>query len=74
MPKTSKQIKKEDLLKDKRVIDEINRHLWLESERSGHDVGFENAAADWLERFSKAWMDYHTPKKTFTFFKKSSGQ
>jgi len=55
-----------DLLKDKRVIEEINRHLWIESERAGYDIGFDNAAVDWLERFSKAWMTYHMPKKKLT--------
>lgn len=51
------------LLKDRRVIEEINRHLWLESEKAGDDIGFEKAAADWLERFSKAWMQYHMPQR-----------
>lgn len=51
------------LLSDRRVIDEINRHRWIESERAGQDIGFEQASADWLERFSKAWMDYHMPKR-----------
>lgn len=51
------------LLKDKRVIEEINRHLWIESEKAGRDIGFNQAAEDWLKNFSKAWMDYHLPKK-----------
>jgi hypothetical protein len=55
--------KKSQLLKDKRVVEEINRHLWVESEKQGHDIGFEKAAEDWLENFSKAWMNYHLPKK-----------
>ena len=73
MSKPIKQIKKDDLLKDKRVVEEINRHLWLESERAGHDIGFENAASDWLQNFSKAWMDYHMPKKSRASSKKSAG-
>ncbi|MBP9853649.1 MAG: hypothetical protein KBD53_02140 [Candidatus Omnitrophica bacterium] len=51
------------LIKNKQVIEEINRHLWIESEKAGYDIGFEKAAADWMERFSKAWMNYHMPKK-----------
>ncbi len=51
------------LLSDRRVVDEINRHRWIESERAGQDIGFEQASTDWLERFSKAWMDYHIPKR-----------
>ncbi|MCA9408580.1 MAG: hypothetical protein H6755_01110 [Candidatus Omnitrophica bacterium] len=55
---------KKKLLKDRKVVEEINRHLWIESEKAGHDIGFDNAAADWLERFSKAWLEYHMPKKS----------
>lgn len=51
------------LLKDRKVVDEINRHLWIESEKAGYDIGFEKAAEDWLKKFSKAWMAYHMPKK-----------
>ncbi len=55
---------KEELLKDRRVVEEINRHLWIESEKAGCNIGFEKAAQDWLENFSKAWMTYHMPEKT----------
>ncbi len=51
------------LLNNKKVVEEINRHRWIESEKAGHDVGFEQASLDWLERFSQAWMDYHMPKQ-----------
>ena len=59
------EIEKKKLLADRRVVEEINRHLWIESEKAGRDIGFENAAEDWLKHFSKAWMDYHMPKKKF---------
>jgi len=49
-----------ELLKDKRVIEEINRHLWIESEKAGYDIGFEKAAEDWLKRFSGEWVKYHS--------------
>ena len=48
--------KKESLLSDTRVIDEINRHRWIESEMAGSDSGFEKASGDWLNRFSEAWL------------------
>ncbi len=51
-----------ELLKDKQVIEEINRHLWIESEKAGYDIGFEKAAADWLKRFSSEWVKFHMPK------------
>lgn len=60
------------LLKNKNVIEEINRHRWIESEKSGRDIGFEQASIDWLERFSKAWMDYHMPKRKRSSSKASS--
>ena len=51
------------LLKNKKVIDEINRHRWIESEKAGHDIGFERASVEWLEKFSLAWMQYHMPNR-----------
>jgi len=54
---------KKRLLKNKKVVEEINRHRWIESEKSGYDIGFEKASLDWLEKFSKAWMHYHMPSR-----------
>jgi hypothetical protein len=53
------------LLRNKKVIEEINRHKWLESEIAGYDIGFEAATEDWLKRHAAAWVAYHsgrTPK------------
>lgn len=47
---------KEKLLQDSRVIEEINRHKWFESQKVGYDIGFEKAAEDWIKRFSAEWM------------------
>ena len=52
----------EKLLRDKRVIAEIERHLWIESEKAGYDIGFERAKEEWLKNFSSAWMNYHMPE------------
>ena len=49
------------LLTDRRVIEEIQRHLWIESEKAGFDIGFDKAKEDWLKNFSRAWMQYHFP-------------
>jgi hypothetical protein len=51
------------LLHNKNVIEEINRHKWLESELAGCDIGFEAAAEDWLKNHARAWVDYHVNKK-----------
>ena len=54
---------KEKLLTNKKAVEEINRHRWIESEKIGHDIGFETASGDWLEKFSSAWMQYHMPNR-----------
>lgn len=54
---------KQKLLSDKSVIEEIQRHQWIESEKAGYDVGFEKASEDWLNRYAQAWMDYHWPAR-----------
>ena len=59
----NEKIPSQKLLKNRKVIEEINRHQWLESEKHGYDIGFDLAAEDWLKHFSKAWMNYHMPKR-----------
>ena len=54
---------KKNLLENKNVIDEINRHLWIESEKAGYDIGYEKAAEDWLTRFSGEWMKINMPEE-----------
>ena len=36
-------------------IAEIERHKWFLSQNAGHDVGFENAAADWVANYAAKW-------------------
>jgi hypothetical protein len=50
------------LLRNKKVIEEINRHKWLESEIAGYDIGFEAATEDWLKKHASAWVTYHSNK------------
>lgn len=35
--------------------EEILRHKWLESERLGHDIGFERALLDWIRKHRDCW-------------------
>jgi len=35
--------------------DEILRHKWIESEKQGHDIGFEKALLDWIIKYRSAW-------------------
>jgi len=35
--------------------EEILRHKWIESEKAGHDVGFEKALLDWIVKHRSSW-------------------
>lgn len=37
--------------------EEILRHKWIESEKQGHDIGFEKALLDWVMRHRGGWRD-----------------
>jgi len=43
------------LLEIPEVQEEISKHLWIESEKAGYDVGYERACRDWIEKFSADW-------------------
>lgn len=34
---------------------EIMRHKWIESEKAGHDIGFEHALTDWIVKHRTKW-------------------
>ncbi len=38
---------------------EILRHKWLESEKEGHDIGFERALVDWVLNHRSKWRKKH---------------
>lgn len=52
-----------ELLKDKRVIDEINKHLWIESQKVGYSIGIERATDEWLRLYAEGWVKYHISGK-----------
>ena len=35
--------------------EEILKHKWIESEKAGHDIGFEQALTDWIVRHRSKW-------------------
>ena len=35
--------------------EEILRHKWIESEKAGHDIGFERALTDWIINHRSSW-------------------
>jgi hypothetical protein len=52
----------EDLLKRSSLYreflaerEEILRHKWLESEKAGCDIGFEQALTDWIVKHRTQW-------------------
>ena len=34
---------------------EILKHKWIESEKAGHDIGFERALTDWIIKHRSRW-------------------
>jgi hypothetical protein len=43
--------------------EEILRHKWIESEKQGHDIGFEKALLDWIIKHRAGWraLRQHKP-------------
>ena len=35
--------------------EEILKHKWIESEKAGHDIGFERALTDWIVKHRAKW-------------------
>ncbi len=35
--------------------EQILRHKWFESEKAGHDIGFELAQVDWRIKYRSQW-------------------
>ena len=40
--------------------EEILRHKWIESEKAGHDIGFEKALLDWIVKYRSSWRSQRT--------------
>lgn len=61
-----------ELLQDKRVIEEINKHLWIESQKAGYSIGIERATEEWLRLYAVGWMKYNMPEKYSQLTKKKA--
>jgi len=59
-----------EILNDKIVVEEINKHLWIESQKAGYSIGLEKATEDWLELYGLEWMRYNMPEKYAQITKK----
>ena len=42
--------------------EEILRHKWLESEKAGHDIGYDRALLDWIMNHREKWRKSHRCK------------
>jgi hypothetical protein len=58
-----------ELLKDKDILNEINRYKWIESEKAGTDIGFERAAREWINAYSKRYLNEHPGKSASLWIK-----
>lgn len=56
------RLRNQHLLNDERVHQEIERHKWIESQRAGYDIGYQQAADDWINRFAGIWLEEYTKK------------
>ena len=46
--------------------EEILRHKWFESEKTGHDIGFDLAQVDWRIRHGSQWRrEWQQKRLTF---------
>jgi hypothetical protein len=43
--------------------EEILKHKWIESEKAGHDIGFERALTDWIVRHRAKWRRGRQPNE-----------
>jgi hypothetical protein len=62
MPPSNETSASSDLLKNSTLYrefqaerEEILKHKWIESEKAGHDIGFERALTDWIMKHRTKW-------------------
>jgi hypothetical protein len=50
-------------LKDELAIGEIRKHKWIESQKSGQEIGFASAAVDWIRRYGQQWLIFRLDRQ-----------
>lgn len=50
------------LCRNKRVMQEISNHLWIESQKAGYNIGMERAAEEWIRLYAAGWTKYNWPE------------
>ena len=43
--------------------EEIMKHKWIESQKVGHDIGFERALTDWIIKHRSKWRKSRLPSQ-----------
>jgi hypothetical protein len=38
---------------------DVDDHKWFESERAGHDIGYDQALMGWLVKHARNWRQHH---------------
>jgi len=46
--------------------EEILKHKWLESEKTGKDIGFERALLDWIRKHRDGWRAARRPRSSIS--------
>ncbi len=55
-PSASEVLKNSSLYREFQAErEEILKHKWIESEKAGHDIGFERALTDWIVKHRSKW-------------------
>jgi hypothetical protein len=55
-PSTDDLLKNSSLYREfKAEREEILKHKWIESEKAGHDIGFERALTEWIIKHRMSW-------------------
>lgn len=62
------------LLDDPRVVREIERYKWIESERVGWDIGRERAAMEWIRAYGCIWLKIHKPREYREMLERGSAE
>jgi hypothetical protein len=64
----SSQMSGNDLVKNSSLYrefqaerEEILKHKWIESEKAGYDIGFEQALTDWIVNHRSKWRKGRQP-------------
>ena len=65
---TKESLEPGDLLKNSSLYrefqaerEEILKHKWIESEKAGRDIGFEQALMDWIVKHRSTWRKSRQP-------------